>query len=108
VKALDFPYLMFGFGGIVRVVNGLPSVSDRIVNLDSVGLLFLAGAISLRLAKAILEVFFDRHIAADYVSIRREPESADSHLRSSLKRFYAALSVYVASLWSKFNKRSNP
>src|SRR5262249_27645368 len=106
VKALDFPYLLFGFGGVIRVVNQLPTVEDRADNLDSIGLLFLAAAISLRLAKAIVEVFFDRHIAADYVAVLRE--EPDSHLWSSLKLFYAELSVSVANLWSRLKKGPNP
>jgi hypothetical protein len=102
VKALDYPYLIFGFGGIVRVVNGLPTVSDRVDNLDSVGLLFFAGAISVRLAKATLEVFFDRQIAEDYVAIVRETETFESR---KLKELYAALSVYVARLFPKSGRQ---
>jgi hypothetical protein len=102
VKALDFPYLIFGFGGIVRVVNGLPAVSDHVENLDTVGLLFLAGAISIRLAKVTLEVFFDRHISADYVHVAIEQEAFDSQ---RFKEFYATTSAAVAKLFSKPDKQ---
>ena len=52
------------------------------------------------------KVFFDRHIAADYVAVLRE--EPDNHLVSSLKIFYAELSASVANLWSRLKKGPNP
>ena len=62
VKALDYPYLALGFGGLVRLVNSSPRVAER-YDLDSLGLLCLALALSVRVTKATLEVFFDKRIS---------------------------------------------
>ena len=59
VKALDFPYLMFGFFGIMRVINGSPFVAKTIDLLDWLALSALTVALAIRLSKATIEVFFD-------------------------------------------------
>lgn len=58
VKSLDFPYLLLGFFGLLRVLNGSPVVSDHFYFLDALGLVCIAVAIAVRVAKAIIEVFF--------------------------------------------------
>lgn len=62
VKALDFPYLALAFGGVVRVINSSPHATDRLENFDIFGLIMVATAIGIRLAKAIIEVFFERRM----------------------------------------------
>jgi hypothetical protein len=59
VKALDFPYLFFGGIGLLRVVNSSPFIETHMSALDAAGLVSLALALSIRLAKAIIETFFD-------------------------------------------------
>ncbi len=59
VKALDFPYIVFGFIGLLRVCNGSSLVAEKAPLLDTVGLLFLALALSVRLSKTIIEVVFE-------------------------------------------------
>ena len=58
VKSLDFPYLLLGFFGLLRVLNGSPAISDHYYFLDALGLVCIAIAIAVRVAKAIIEVFF--------------------------------------------------
>jgi hypothetical protein len=58
VKSLDFPYLLLGFFGLLRVLNGSPVVADHFYFLDALGLVCIAIAIAVRVAKAIIEVFF--------------------------------------------------
>jgi hypothetical protein len=71
VKALDFPYLAFGFVGLLRVANNAPVVADRVTLLDTVGLLFVAFALSIRLAKAIIDVFFDDFVGSNPVATKK-------------------------------------
>jgi hypothetical protein len=58
VKSLDFPYLLLGFFGLLRVLNGSPAITDHYYFLDALGLVCIAIAIAVRVAKAIIEVFF--------------------------------------------------
>lgn len=64
VKALDFPYLIFGFVGIMRVINGAPFVVKTIDLLDWLALFALAVALAIRLTKATIEVFFDSWVSS--------------------------------------------
>jgi hypothetical protein len=59
VKFLDFPYLGLGFLGITRVLNASPHLADRSENLDAMGMVALAVAIGVRLAKSVIETFFE-------------------------------------------------
>src|SRR5882724_10007673 len=52
VKSLDFPYLLLGFFGLLRVLNGAPVVSNHFYFLDTLGLVCIAVAIAVRVAKA--------------------------------------------------------
>lgn len=64
VKALDFPYLALAFGGVVRVINSSPHAAEKMENFDTFGLIMVATAIGIRLAKAIIEVFFEKRVVA--------------------------------------------
>lgn len=60
VKALDFPYLLLGLFGLVRLINSI-AATDNIPNsaIDTLTLFALALALAFRLSKSIIEVFFD-------------------------------------------------
>jgi hypothetical protein len=60
VKALDFPYIVLAFAGIVRTLN---KTAGTFGGIDSVGLVVVAVALGIRMCKSTLEVFFERHIA---------------------------------------------
>ncbi len=62
IKALDFPYLLFAFVGLLRVVANIFYGSDPASFFNTFALVFLSLALSVRVAKAIIEVFFDEWI----------------------------------------------
>lgn len=62
VKALDFPYLLLGFLGIGRLLNASPNLAHKVDNLDSIGMVVVTVALGIRLAKVIIEVFFDWYV----------------------------------------------
>lgn len=73
VKSLDFLYLGLAVWGLFRLVNSSVHIENRLEYVDTLGTVLLAGALGVRLAKSIIEVFFDRHIAPDYKPIERPP-----------------------------------
>src|ERR1043166_6651866 len=44
--------------GLLRILNGSPAIADHYYFLDALGLVCVAIAIAVRVAKAIIEVFF--------------------------------------------------
>lgn len=72
VKALDVPYLVIGFFGLVVALSKSPNVVGRSESNDAMGLMLLAVALGVRLSKTILEVFFDKHISGDYEWVDRK------------------------------------
>ncbi|WP_139247021.1 hypothetical protein [Hyphomicrobium sp. NDB2Meth4] len=64
VKALDFPYLLFGAVGLLRIIDTSPVVAARHTSLDTIAITSVSLALAIRLAKSILEVFFDKWIGS--------------------------------------------
>jgi hypothetical protein len=58
IKALDFPYLILGFVGVARFINTPTITLDQVAPFDFLALTAITMAIAIRLAKAIVEVFF--------------------------------------------------
>jgi hypothetical protein len=59
VKFLDLPYLLLGVVGLVRLLNTTVDTRDHYEVIGLFGVFSLTGALSIRFAKAIIEVFFD-------------------------------------------------
>lgn len=64
VKALDFPYLLFGFIGLLKIAKNTPGAhgEDFLKFLDTAGVVFVAIALAIRLTKATIEVCFDHWV----------------------------------------------
>ena len=58
VKSLDFPISSWGSSSLLRVLNRFPCNHRPLLFLDALGLVCIAIAIAVRVAKAIIEVFF--------------------------------------------------
>jgi hypothetical protein len=71
VKAIDFPYLVFAFFGLVLALEKSPKVVGGTGLSEVPGLMLLAVALGIRLSKTILEVFFDKHISGDFEWVDR-------------------------------------
>ena len=81
VKALDFPYLFLAFLGLLRVIANIWNPRDPTSFLNTSGLVFLSLALAVRLAKAIIEVFFD-----DWVQTPAKPQRPAAEARSERAR----------------------
>jgi hypothetical protein len=66
VKALDFPYLLFGFIGLIRVVQTSSMLEDSsgLQFINVAGFMFVSMALAIRLTKATLEVFYHHWYAS--------------------------------------------
>ena len=59
VKALDLPYIFFGVLSLISIIDASPLVPEPTADLKVWSILFVTIAIAVRMAKAIIEVFFE-------------------------------------------------